>query len=52
MRNRIKRVKKTANVRIYDNLMQLYGVKKATEVYRLKMLHIEFKTINNNYAKI
>lgn len=46
MRPRIKVIKKTANVRIYDNLIALYGAKKANQLYRLKMLNIELNSIN------
>ena len=46
MRKRVKRVKKSANIRIYDNLTALYGSKVGQQRYKLTMLQMELKSLN------
>ena len=46
MKPRIKRIKKSVDVRIYDNLTALHGSKEGLKKYKIFMLNTELRTLN------
>ncbi len=42
------RIKNNINTRLFDKCVEIYGSFKANEKYKLAMLRIELRSINNN----